>query len=80
MLDPQLLRTDLDRVAQRLADRGFEFDADAFRALEEERKQVQSRTQELQAQLITAGYKRVEFFSMENYAERLLMAYSQLLV
>jgi glycosyltransferase involved in cell wall biosynthesis len=36
--------------------------------------------QELQAQLITAGYKRVEFFSMENYAERLLMAYSQLLV
>ncbi|HEY9379902.1 MAG TPA: serine--tRNA ligase [Burkholderiales bacterium] len=50
MLDPQLLRTDLDRVAQRLADRGFEFDANAFRALEEERKQVQSRTQELQAQ------------------------------
>ena len=36
--------------------------------------------QELQAQLITAGYKRVEFFSMENYAERLLMAYAQLLV
>jgi glycosyltransferase involved in cell wall biosynthesis len=36
--------------------------------------------QELQVQLITAGYKRVEFFSMENYAERLLMAYSQLLV
>jgi glycosyltransferase involved in cell wall biosynthesis len=35
---------------------------------------------ELQAQLITAGYKRVEFFSMENYAERLLMAYSQLCV
>ncbi len=50
MLDPQLLRTDLERVAQRLADRGFEFDADAFRALEEERKEVQSRTQELQAQ------------------------------
>jgi glycosyltransferase involved in cell wall biosynthesis len=35
--------------------------------------------QELRAQLITAGYKRVEFFSMENYVERLLMAYSQLL-
>jgi glycosyltransferase involved in cell wall biosynthesis len=33
---------------------------------------------ELQAQLIAAGYKRVEFFSMENYAERLLTAYSQL--
>jgi glycosyltransferase involved in cell wall biosynthesis len=36
--------------------------------------------QELQAQLITAGYKRVEFFSVENYAKRLLMAYSQLFV
>jgi glycosyltransferase involved in cell wall biosynthesis len=35
--------------------------------------------QELQTQLITSGYKRVEFFSMERYAERLLLAYSQLL-
>ena len=36
--------------------------------------------QDLQAQLISSGYKRVEFFSMENYAERLLTAYSQLLI
>lgn len=50
MLDPQLLRSDLDRVAKRLADRPFELDVAAFRALEDERKQVQSRTQELQAQ------------------------------
>src|SRR5687768_6653990 len=50
MLDPQLLRTDLERVAQRLADRPFELDVATFRALEDERKQVQSRTQELQAQ------------------------------
>ena len=35
---------------------------------------------ELQAQLVAAGYKRAEFFSMENYAERLLTAYSQLSV
>jgi glycosyltransferase involved in cell wall biosynthesis len=36
--------------------------------------------QELREQLITAGYKRAEFFSMANYAERLLTAYSQLSV
>ncbi len=49
MLDLQLLRTDLDRVARRLADRPFNLDAHAFRALEDERKGVQTRTQELQA-------------------------------
>jgi seryl-tRNA synthetase len=49
MLDLQLLRTDLDRVAARLADRPFVLDRAAFRALEDERKQVQTRTQELQA-------------------------------
>jgi len=49
MLDLQLLRTDLDRVARRLADRPFVLDAEAFRALEDERKGVQTRTQELQA-------------------------------
>ncbi len=49
MLDIQLLRTDLDRVAKRLADRPFVFDQAAFRALEEERKRLQARTQELQA-------------------------------
>ena len=30
MLDIQLLRTDLDAVARRLADRGFEFPVAAF--------------------------------------------------
>ncbi len=49
MLDLQLLRKDLDAVAARLADRGFELDTDGFRALEAERKAIQSRTEELQA-------------------------------
>jgi seryl-tRNA synthetase len=49
MLDLQLLRTDLDRVAQRLAERPFTLDAAAFRAIEDERKLVQTRTQALQA-------------------------------
>ncbi len=49
MLDPQLLRSDIDAVAQRLATRSFVFDVAAFHAIEGERKTVQSRTQELQA-------------------------------
>ncbi|MGY1488262.1 serine--tRNA ligase [Methylobacillus pratensis] len=49
MLDIQQLRNDLDNVVARLASRGFAFDTDAFTALENERKTVQTRTQDLQA-------------------------------
>ncbi len=47
MLDIQLLRTDLDAVARRLADRPYVLDQAAFRSIEEERKRLQTRTQEL---------------------------------
>ncbi|HYD34037.1 MAG TPA: serine--tRNA ligase, partial [Methylophilaceae bacterium] len=49
MLDIQLLRNDLESVTARLATRGFKLDPEAFAALEQERKEVQTRTQELQA-------------------------------
>jgi len=49
MLDLQLLRTNFDAVAKRLADRPFELDAATFQALEQERKALQTRAQELQA-------------------------------
>ena len=49
MLDIQLLRTDIDAVAKRLADRGFALDVAAFDTLEAERKTIQTRTQELQS-------------------------------
>ncbi len=49
MLDINLLRTDLEGVAKRLAERPFALDTAALRALEEERKRVQGRTQDLQA-------------------------------
>ena len=49
MLDIQLLRKDLPAVVAGLKRRGFLFDEAAFRALEDERKRVQSRTEELQA-------------------------------
>ena len=50
MLDIQLLRTHLTDVAARLAGRKFVLDTAAFEALEAERKRLQTRTQELQAQ------------------------------
>ncbi|MBK8767041.1 MAG: serine--tRNA ligase [Burkholderiaceae bacterium] len=49
MLDPQLLRKDLDAVAARLADRGFTLDTDWFRSLEAERKAAQVRAEALQS-------------------------------
>jgi len=49
MLDIQLLRNDLDGTAQRLKARGYEMDVRRFQELEQDRKAVQMRTQELQA-------------------------------
>jgi len=49
MLDIQALRNDLDAVVTRLEARGFTFDSASFSALENERKIVQTRTQDLQA-------------------------------
>ena len=48
MLDIQLLRKDLPAAVAGLKRRGFAFDEAAFRALEDERKKVQARTEELQ--------------------------------
>ncbi len=48
MLDPNLLRGQLDVVAQRLATRGFVLDTAAIESLEAQRKAVQVETQELQ--------------------------------
>ena len=48
MLDPKLLRSDLESVAAKLKRRGFELDVAAFSALEEKRKSLQVETQNLQ--------------------------------
>ncbi len=49
MLDPNLLRKELDVVVQALARRGVAFDAERFNALEARRKAVQVETETLQA-------------------------------
>jgi len=48
MLDTQLLRNDLERVAAGLARRGYHLDMEQFAALEASRKRLQTRLQELQ--------------------------------
>ncbi|PPC93822.1 MAG: serine--tRNA ligase [Methylotenera sp.] len=55
MLDIQALRNDLDGVVKQLKKRGFVFDAANFSALEQERKAVQTRTQDLQAKRNSAS-------------------------
>lgn len=50
MLDPLRLRNEPQEVARQLARRGFVLDVAALEALENERKTVQTRTQELQAE------------------------------
>jgi seryl-tRNA synthetase len=58
MLDPQLLRRDMEQVSRRLARRGVALDVPAFAALEEQRRVLQRETQELQ-QLRNARSKEI---------------------
>ncbi|MCH9755854.1 MAG: serine--tRNA ligase [Gammaproteobacteria bacterium] len=57
MLDPHLLRTDLDGVAARLKTRGFTVDVAAFNALETTRKTLQVETETLQSERNQASKK-----------------------
>lgn len=48
MLDPKCLRSDIEETAKRLAARGYDLDVATFNSLEEKRKTLQSKTQDLQ--------------------------------
>ncbi|MGY0219930.1 serine--tRNA ligase [Endozoicomonadaceae bacterium StTr2] len=50
MLDPKLVRSDLEAVAEALRKKHFELDVDRIRSLESERREVQIRTEQLQAE------------------------------
>ena len=49
MLDIQLLRTDIDAVSRKLNTRGYTLDVATFQKLENERKTLQTQTQDSQA-------------------------------
>jgi len=48
MIDSRLLRNDLDMVVSNLARRGYSFDANLYLSLENRRKQLQVKTEQLQ--------------------------------
>ena len=50
MIDINLLRNDIDAVAKRLSARGYALDVAGFNLLEEKRKDIQTRTEKLQAE------------------------------
>ncbi|RDB41905.1 serine--tRNA ligase [Halomonas sp. DQ26W] len=50
MLDPKLLRSDLEMVAQRLAKRGFTLDTARLEALESRHREIQTETETLQGE------------------------------
>ncbi len=50
MIDPKLLRNSAEEVKANLARRGFDFDAEAYLALEEKRKALQIDTETLQGE------------------------------
>ncbi|AGH81072.1 seryl-tRNA synthetase [Psychromonas sp. CNPT3] len=50
MLDPKLLRNNIEETAQLLAGRGFILDVDLINELEEKRKALQIQTEDLQAE------------------------------
>ncbi|WMS88088.1 serine--tRNA ligase [Pleionea litopenaei] len=55
MIDPKLLRNNLDEVAANLARRGFALDKEAIEKLEAQRKSIQVKTEELQNQSKTVS-------------------------
>ena len=58
MLDPRRLRADAETVAAQLARRGFAFDLARFSGMEAQRKQLQTQTEQLQAER-NAGSKKI---------------------
>jgi len=55
MLDPRLLRSDIDQVVERLRRKNFEFDKQRFLELDARRKELQVRTQQLQNERNTSS-------------------------
>ena len=78
MLDPKLLRNDLDAVKEALARRGFELDTAAIQSLEEARKTLQTQTQQLQSDRNTRSKSIGKAKARGDDIQPLLAAVSQL--
>jgi len=78
MLDPHRLRNDLSAVAEALAHRGYHLDIENFAALEQQRKALQIRTEELQNQRNTSSKSIGQAKSRGEDIEPLLSEVSRL--
>jgi len=50
MLDPKLVRSNIEEIAKKLIVKKYKFDSDRFTVLEEQRKSIQTQTEELQSE------------------------------
>ena len=73
MIDPKLLPTELDTVAEKLAKRGYELDKAFWQQVEEQRKSIQVKTEELQAKK-NAGAKQIGLMKRNGENTDALMA------
>lgn len=78
MLDPKLLRNDLDSVTERLALKGYSLDAERYRALEEQRKALQVKTETLQSERNSQSKKIGKLKAAGEDIQPVLAAVSQL--
>jgi seryl-tRNA synthetase len=78
MLDAKQLRTDLANVAIQLEKRGYKLDTEALTALEEQRKAIQIKTQELQSERNTRSKSIGQAKARGEDIAPLLAAVSQL--
>ncbi|MDO4895695.1 MULTISPECIES: serine--tRNA ligase [Moraxella] len=76
MLDPKLLRGDLQELASKLATRGYDLDIAFWQSVEEERKSIQVATEALQAKK-NAGAKQVGELKRQGLDTTELMAQMQ---
>jgi len=74
MIDPKLLRQATDEVAANLARRGFEFDSDAYLALERDRKSLQVEVESLRNERNDSAKKIGQAKAKGEDAEPLLAA------
>jgi seryl-tRNA synthetase len=78
MLDAKQLRTDIDNIATQLAKRGFTLDTASLNALEDQRKSIQVKTQELQNERNTRSKSIGQAKARGDDIAPLLAAVSQL--
>lgn len=78
MLDAKQLRTDIDNIAAQLAKRGFTLDTATLNALEEQRKAIQIKTQDLQNERNTRSKSIGQAKARGEDIEPLLAEVSQL--